>query len=90
MAILKYGYLSLGLILFIFINIVSYTHQSYQADLLTKIIFTSISFVLLIIDYAIILFTKKIFKKDFSAFTTYMKITLYLGIIIIPLISLYY
>ena len=66
MAILKYGYLSLGLILFIFINIVSYTHQSYQADLLTKIIFTSISFVLLIIDYAIILFTKKIFKKIFQ------------------------
>lgn len=90
MAILKYSYLSLGLILFVFINVISYTHENYQADLLTKIFFSTISFGLLMFDYVAILYTRKIFKKDFDSFTTYMKITLYIGIVIAPLISLYY
>jgi hypothetical protein len=90
MAILKYSYLSLGIILYGFVNFISYTHESYQADLATKIIFSLISFILLMTDYAVILMTKRLFKKEFSEFTTYMKITLYIGIVIAPLISLYY
>jgi hypothetical protein len=55
-----------------------------------KIIFSIISLGLLTFDYLAILFTRRFFKRDFSDFTTYIKITLYLGIIITPMISLYY
>lgn len=90
MAILKYSYLSLGLILYGIVNYFSYTDPSFDASLGMKILFSMISFVLLMIDYLVILCTKKIFKKEFSDFTTYVKITLYIGIVIAPLISLYY
>ncbi len=90
MAILKYTYLSLGIILLIIFNIMSYTLDAYQGDIVMKILFSLISFVLLSIDYLAILQTKKWFKREFSDFSTYMKITLYLGIIVIPMISLYY
>lgn len=90
MAILKYIYLSFGIILYVTVNIISYTSEAYAGDLKVKILFSIISLVLLTLDYLVILMTKKLFKKDFSMFTTYMKITLYLGIIITPLISLYY
>lgn len=90
MAILKYIYLSLGLILYIFFNYLSYTHPAFSGDLLTKVLFSLISLVLLSFDYIVILKSEWIFKKTFKNFTTYTKIMLYLGIIITPLISLYY
>lgn len=90
MAILKYSYLSLGVVLYGIVNYFSYTKPSFEAPIGMKILFSTISFVLLVIDYLVILFTKKFFKKDFSNFTTYVRVTLLIGVIIIPLISLYY
>ena len=90
MAILKYLYLSFGVLLYIFINFVSYTNPNFAGAISMKIIYSTISFVLLVLDYASILFPKKLYKKDFSQYTTYVKISLYLGVIVIPLISLYY
>ncbi len=90
MAILKYSYLSLGIILYAFINIVSYTNPNFSGELTIKIIYSTVSLLLLIFDYASILIPKKLYKKDFSQYTTYVKVSLYLGVIIIPLISLYY
>lgn len=90
MAILKYTYLSLGIILYVLLNIASYTMATFEGDIPTKILFSGISLVLLVFDYAAILKTEWLFKKPFSSFTTYTKTMLYLGIIIAPLISLYY
>jgi hypothetical protein len=89
-AILKYGYLSLGLVLYVLFNIASYTMPTFQGDMATKILFSGLSLVFLVLDYIVILKTKWLFKKPFQSFTTYSKAMLYLGIIIAPLISLYY
>jgi hypothetical protein len=89
-AILKYGYLSLGLVLYVLFNIASYTMPTFQGDMATKILFSALSLVFLVLDYIVILKTKWLFKKPFQSFTTYTKAMLYLGIIIAPLISLYY
>jgi len=90
MAILKYSYLILGFGLYVAVNVVSYTSPIFPGELGTKILFSVISFLLLLLDYATILFTKKLYKRPFSDFTTYVKVSLYIGVIIIPLISLYY
>jgi hypothetical protein len=90
MAILKYTYLSLGVILYIGINYISYTNVIYQGDIGMKLLFSALSLIFLSLDYVAIFYTKKVFKKEFKDFSTYVKITLYLGIIIAPLISLYY
>lgn len=89
MAILKYTYLGLGLILYIVINIVSYANPGLIEAMNKKIMFSVLSFALLAFDYACILWTKKLFNRPFKDFATYMKVTFYLGIIIFPLISLY-
>jgi len=89
-AILKYSYLSLGIILYVGINYISYTHANYQGELGIKLLFSLISLAFLTADYVAILATKKIFKKEFKDFTTYVKITLYIGVLIAPLVSLYY
>ena len=89
MAILKYTYLGFGLILYIAVNIVSYSNPNLPAILDRKIMFSIFSFALLAFDYVCILWTEKIFKRPFKDFTTYMKVTFYLGIIIFPLFSLY-
>lgn len=90
MAILKYIYLSTGLPFFVLINYLSYTMSTFQGDLTTKIIYSSISFLLLMLDYIVILKTEWLFRRSFQDFSTYMKVMLYLGIWVIPLISLYY
>ena len=90
MAILKYSYLSLGVILYVLMNIVSYTLPTFSGPLEMKILFSLMSLVLLLIDYILILWTEKILKRPFKDFTTYVKVSLYVGIVIIPLISLYY
>lgn len=90
MAVLKYLYLAFGLIFYITLNVLSYTMPAFQGEILTKILFSAISFALLILDDITILKTEWILKKPFQALTTYTKIMLYLGVIVIPLISLYY
>jgi len=89
MAILKRSYLLSGITLYVLINVISYTDTNYSGELSLKITLSLVSFVLLMIDYACIIYTKKIFNRDFEDFATFMKITLYLGVIVIPLISLY-
>jgi len=89
MAILKKGYLILGVAFYIIINVISYTNPSFSGDMTIKIMLSLISLALLILDYASILYTKKLFNRKFDDFETFMKITLYLGVLIIPLISLY-
>jgi hypothetical protein len=90
MAILKYSYLLFGIFLFGLINYISYTSVSLSGDLQIKILYSVISFLLLMFDYSLILFTKKLFKKEFKDFTLYMKVSLYIGVFVIPFISLYY
>ncbi len=90
MAILKYAYLSLGIILFVFFNILSYSNPTFHGNFSTKIIFSILSFGLMVLDYLVILKSEWILKKPFQSFTTYTKVMLYLGVIITPLISLYY
>jgi len=89
MAILKYTYLGFGIILYVAVNVISYSNPNLTAVLDRKILFSILSLLLLGFDYACILLTKKLFKRPFKDFETYMKITFYLGIIIFPLISLY-
>jgi hypothetical protein len=90
MAILKYTYLSLGVILYVVFNVISYTNDNYVGDLTTKMIFSFISLVFLMLCYALILFSKKLTKKAFYQYPTHLKIALYVGILIAPMISLYY
>jgi hypothetical protein len=90
MAILKYMYLSLGIILYIIFNFVSYTNANYAGDIFTKLMFSTLSFIFLILCYALILFPETITKKAFSQFPTHLKVMLYVGIVISPMMSLYY
>jgi hypothetical protein len=90
MAILKYSYLVLGVLLYVFINILSYTMATFDGDLGIKLLYSGISLVLLILDYMIILKAELIFKRPFSSFTMYAKIMFYIGVFVIPMISLYY
>ena len=89
MAILKKGYLILGIAFYIIINVISYTNPSFSGDMRIKIVLSIVSFLLLALDYASILYTKKLYKRNFDDFETFMKINLYLGVVVIPLISLY-
>jgi len=90
MAILKYGYVVLGYGFFIFINILSYTHPSFPGPLETKILFSMLSFVFMSIDSAFFLWTKQITKHEWKDLSLYTRISVILGIIILPLVSLYY
>ncbi|HAX02831.1 MAG: hypothetical protein A2Y45_05315 [Tenericutes bacterium GWC2_34_14] len=90
MAILKYSYLVLGVILYVFINVLSYTTASFAGDMGIKILYSAISLILLVLDYVIILKAELIFKRPFSSFTMYTKIMFYIGVFVIPMISLYY
>lgn len=90
MAILKYSYLVFGVIWFITINVLSYTLPAFEGPIATKLFYSLMSGILLAFVYLSILKTELIFKRPFQNLTTYMKISLYLGIIVLPLISLYY
>lgn len=63
---------------------------TFQGNMTTKILFSSISLILLILDFIVILKAELIFKKPLKDMTTYTKVMIYLGVIVIPLISLYY
>jgi hypothetical protein len=90
MAILKYVWVFLGYGLFIFINILSYTHPSFPGPIETKILFSLLSFVLLNVDVLLILIPKKITNRAWNDFTLYTKISICIGTLVLPLISLYY
>jgi hypothetical protein len=90
MAILKYVWVFLGYGLFIFINILSYTHPSFPGPIETKILFSLLSFVLLGIDTLLFLIPEKLTKRSWKDFTLYTRISIGIGILVIPLISLYY
>lgn len=87
MAILKYVYLGFGLGLFLYMNVLSYTKEAYAAPLHMKVLFSSVSLILLTIDYALILFPDRFLSRPLA---THTRIILYLGVVVIPLISLYY
>lgn len=90
MAILKYSYLVFGVIFYGFINYISYTMPSFEGELRMKILFSGLSLILLVLDYVIILKAEIIFKRPFASFSTYAKIMFYIGVFVIPIISLYY
>lgn len=90
MAILKYGLIVIGYGLYIFINILSYSNPSFSGPLGTKILFSTLSFVFMTIDVLIFLMTKQITKREWKELSLYTRISVVLGIIILPLISLYY
>ena len=90
MAILKYVYVGIGLIWYIFINIVSYTNPFYEAVTTYKVIFSTLSLVLFMINALFILYTERILKKPFKSLSLHTKIILIVGVVIIPIISLYY
>ncbi len=90
MAILKYGLVVFGYGFYVFINIVSYTHPSFPGAFETKIIFSLLSLFFLTIDSLILLIPEKITKRTWKELSLYTRISVVLGILILPLISLYY
>ncbi|MDI6452641.1 hypothetical protein [Peloplasma aerotolerans] len=90
MAVLKYSYLIFGVLLYIVINVISYTNPNFGGELGMKLLFSTASLFLMTLNYSIILFSERLFHKPFHAFSTYVKVSLYLGVIVTPLISLYY
>lgn len=90
MAIIKYMYLFSGIVLYVLINIWSYQLPQTETILLTKLLFSGLSLILLVLDYICILKAEWLFKRPFQSFTPYTKIMFYIGVYVIPLISLYY
>lgn len=90
MAILRSIYVGSGFIWYIAINVISYTNPLYEANITTKVIFSFISFILYVSNGSIILASEKILKKPFESLSLHTKIIVSVGVIVIPLISLYY
>lgn len=90
MAILRKIYVFIGFVWFGFLNYLSYTRFEFEGPIGMKVIYSIISFILLIYISLSILFTEKVYKKSFSALSLSVKLMLMLGIVIVPLISLYY
>ena len=85
--VFKYLYLVIGVIYYILVNYLSFNVEPYKSTqiLSYKIFFTTLSLILLIIIYLMILIPKIFTKEDFTLNT---KIALYVGVLIVPLISL--
>ena len=90
MAIIRYLYLLMGWMMYGLMNVISYTSSSFEGPIQTKIIFSTISLILLLMDNIIILKSEWIFKRPFHTLTKYHQFMVYLGVLVIPLISLYY
>ena len=86
---IKYLYLVSSIPYFIFINYISYNVEPYSIakPLAVKLTFSIISAILFIIILLLLIRPSLIYKKEIKLDT---KIALYIGIIIVPLISLYY
>lgn len=87
---MKYTYLAGGVGLYVYMNILSYTHPEYGGELGLKIVFSIISFFLMVMIYLMILKPERIFKKPFQDLGLHLRIMLYIGVVVAPLISLYY
>ena len=90
MAILKKVYVSLGFLWFGFVNYLSYSYVEYEGPIGMKILYSTVSFTLLLYLSISILIPERIYKKTFKEFTLSVKLMFILGIVIVPLISLYY
>ena len=90
MVILKYAYLAGGASLYVYMNILSYTHPGYAGELGLKILFSIISLLLTAMIYLMILKPERIFKKSFQELSLHLRIMLYIGVVVAPMISLYY
>lgn len=90
MAILKYSYLSFGFVLYIAINLISYLNPSFGGPILMKILYSSISLIILIFVEASIIYPEKIYKRPFKSFQVSYQLVLFIGVIVAPLVSLYY
>lgn len=87
--IFKYSYLILGIIHYFVVNYISYFVEPYSNSIhiVLKILFSVLSLVLLTIVYILILKPNLLTKKELKT-ETY--IALYIGVLIIPLISMAY
>lgn len=88
--IIKYSYLFLGIIYYAWINYISYNFEPYASrqSLPLKIVFSAIALIALLFIYLLLLKPELIFKK--KKLTKDIIISLYVGVLIVPLISLYY
>ncbi|MDY0277293.1 MAG: hypothetical protein RBQ97_04335 [Acholeplasma sp.] len=84
---LKIIILGIGIIYYGAINVLSYTVMPYQNNhpIILKIAYSLLSFLILAIVYILLIKPKMLYKKEISKD---MIIALYIGILIIPLISL--
>lgn len=87
--VLNVIYLAIGPVYYLGLNYISFFMEPYSLaePLYLKIILSILSLVLLVFVYILIIKPELLFKKPI---TTETKVTLYIGISIIPLISLYY
>lgn len=85
--LLKYFYLTLGLVYYGWVNYLSYTKEPYLSSqsLTIKIIFSVISIIVLWIIYILLIYPKLITKNKLKKETIIM---MYIAVIIVPLISL--
>lgn len=90
MAIIRRFYVLGGFIWYIILNVISYTNPLYDANIVNKIIFSFISLILFIGNGSIILASERLLKKPFEALSLHTKIIVSVGVIVIPLVSLYY
>lgn len=87
---MKKLYILSGWIWYGYLNVVSYTNPSYAGPWATKIIYSLTSAILLILLDLILLEKLMFMKKPYALLTLYTKIMLHVGILVVPLISLYY
>jgi len=87
--IIKYGYLLLGLIHYIIINYISYTISPYKEsyNIGVKILFSLLSFMLLLVSYYIII-KFDIFENKKYKLKKETKVFIYIFVIIVSLVSL--
>jgi len=87
--IIKYIYLILGIVHYFVINYISYYVEPYSTGIHIgfKILFSIISLIILTIVYILILKPTLLTKK---ALKTETYIALYIGVLVVPLISLAY
>lgn len=90
MAILKKIYVLIGFLWYGVINYLSYNRVEFEGPLGMKVLYSIVSFLLLTYISLSIIFTKRIYKKSFKDLSLSLKLMFILGIVIVPLISLYY
>lgn len=90
MAILRYILAVFGYGWFIGINVLSYTHPSFQGDIQTKFLYSLLSFVLLTLDVIVLVIPKAVTKRHWTELSLYTRISVVVGLFILPLMSLYY